>query len=875
MASIASKYGIADLAEDDTQDQAPTGIAAKYGLAPPPDAGVGDMLKETTKRTFGQGIKGAGRVVEDIAGPNAIASGLTGYGEQLVKDNPQQIGSLSDVTDRPGAFLTEAVSQHIPQLTMALGGRTIGAGLGGLVAGPPGAAVGGILGGLLPIGAQEYGEIRDTQDETGQQDIGKAVAGTLAATGLELVGGPEAKIIRGLTPLKGAKQVGKEILKGAVGEGVQEVAQTGVERYSGGAPVTGDQAMEDYALSGLMGAAGGGIASGGIAGVQTMLPEQQAATPPVAPSATTAPGAPATAIPATQTAGVTTPDLSAPSAQPPTLESQTQDVVQQTADLVRAVGGGPLSNAVATGIETGAVPVAAAPIQEQPNVPSPALGQRPLPGSVQLGGSGTGGVAQGGDTRGTGDGAPMDRADAILGGTGGIGGGMAQPPGSDRDVSTPAPVASAAGGGREGKLGPAQPDVKPTQEQTDGQGQAEGRRGEEVLTPAAGEQSPATPTPQSIIKEATRPGLSIKDAIDQATGAARGDQIQRDVQSGKGAGALKSADAFREGLDARDQERMSEIHQGGGYVIGTGNQNRIATAPVTDEDRKAMKAGTYQGWLTGPHDTIEDAYREWKGAQTQPTDTKSGKQAKSADLISSQTEPGQAYRITEDAKNNTFTVHDVDADAVQKSLLAAKLPMGNKQPDGSLRFNKLVREKVEAHLAGLGTAPAATDTAIAAEGKPAKPPLESPHEGEHEAFARRILAEVKRGETPPTTGLKKDGWTYSFSDDKKKITVQGPRDISRNAKTFSVSKLEKESPDVTTASPAEQTGQPAAGESQPAADTKGQAAATSPLSGVEVTVDGVWSDGRKVKATLPAQEALDDVDQRIEFAKSLMECLRT
>jgi hypothetical protein len=258
------------------------------GPAPAPG---GAVVLPSIKRGTGQLISGAGRTLQDLTGENAVTQGLRDYGDELVRENPSRIQSIGDVVESPWTTLKETVGEQLPQLATTYGGAAGGALLGGVVAGPPGAAVGAAIGGLLPTAVGEYGEIRSKQDETGQENIPLALAGAGAATALERFGLEKLAAKAGvkgfgeaLTKLpEGASRLahaGKEAIKTGLTEGpLTEVPQTAIERFAGGEALTGDEALQDYALSGVKGTIGG-VAIGGSAALFAPREQKPGLPPP-------------------------------------------------------------------------------------------------------------------------------------------------------------------------------------------------------------------------------------------------------------------------------------------------------------------------------------------------------------------------------------------------------------------------------------------------------------------------------------------------------------------------------------------------------------------------------------------------------------------
>src|SRR5574337_972405 len=87
-----------------------------------------------------------------------------------------------------------------------------------------------------------------------------------AARGVQVAEGAGKSVLR-----RRAEAAGKEMLKqGAIGGGT-ELAQTALERYGAGQPMTGDEAVQDYVDSTAAGVVGGGMTSAG-AGLHVQRP---------------------------------------------------------------------------------------------------------------------------------------------------------------------------------------------------------------------------------------------------------------------------------------------------------------------------------------------------------------------------------------------------------------------------------------------------------------------------------------------------------------------------------------------------------------------------------------------------------------------------
>ena len=246
-------------------------------------------------RASGQFVSGVGSTLRDL-GAESIGGAVEQYGTGVVQRNPSEIRSFGDVLSRPFTTAREAVGEVVPQVGLALGGRAAGALAGGLIAGPPGALVGGFLGGLAPAAAQTYGGIRTEQREKGIDERGRALAVTIPAALLERFGGAERVALRVagegtefLARAAGtgfAKNAGKQFARGGVEELLTEIPQTALERYgvSGQtADLTSPEAISEYGVAGAKGFLGGGTVR---AGLSTLAGTRQEPTVTIQPDGT-------------------------------------------------------------------------------------------------------------------------------------------------------------------------------------------------------------------------------------------------------------------------------------------------------------------------------------------------------------------------------------------------------------------------------------------------------------------------------------------------------------------------------------------------------------------------------------------------------------
>ena len=241
-------------------------------------------LMSDVRRASGQFVSGVGSTLRDL-GAEDVGGAVEQYGAGVVQRNPSEIRSFDDVLSRPFTTAREAVGEVVPQVGLALGSRALGALGGGLIAGPPGALVGGFLGGLLPTAAQTYGGIRTEQRAEGIDERGRALAVTIPAALLERFGGAERVALRvageGTEFLRRAAGTGftrnaaQQFARGGVEELITEIPQTALERYGvtgETADLTSPEAFDEYGVAGAKGFLGGGTVRAGLSSLAGTRP---------------------------------------------------------------------------------------------------------------------------------------------------------------------------------------------------------------------------------------------------------------------------------------------------------------------------------------------------------------------------------------------------------------------------------------------------------------------------------------------------------------------------------------------------------------------------------------------------------------------------
>lgn len=247
-------------------------------------------LMSDVRRASGQFVSGVGSTLRDL-GAEDVGGAVEQYGAGVVQRNPSEIRSFDDVLSRPFTTAREAVGEVAPQVGLALGSRALGALGGGLIAGPPGALVGGFIGGLLPTAAQTYGGIRTEQRAEGIDERSRALAVTIPAALLERFGGAERVALRvageGTEFLRRAAGTGltrnaaQQFARGGVEELVTEIPQTALERYGvtgETADLTSPEALSEYGVAGAKGFLGGGTVRAGLSSLAGTRPEEPTVT---------------------------------------------------------------------------------------------------------------------------------------------------------------------------------------------------------------------------------------------------------------------------------------------------------------------------------------------------------------------------------------------------------------------------------------------------------------------------------------------------------------------------------------------------------------------------------------------------------------------
>jgi len=232
------------------------------GVDLPEPESKGAQLIPSLKRGTGQLIRGAGSALKDIAPETGEA--VEQYGKGVEEANPPAYPNLSSVHSIGGAlgYLGERTAEGAPLL--------VGSALASLAGPEAGAAT--MFGGMA---VPAYGETRDVQRETGNDNIpgalgAAAVAGTLGAFGG--AGGKVVSTFGGDLLRATAKEAGEGVFKSAAKGAVKGAAEQAAinpiigatERAAEGKDLTSPEAQSEYLEQAVSGAAVGGVVGGAL-----------------------------------------------------------------------------------------------------------------------------------------------------------------------------------------------------------------------------------------------------------------------------------------------------------------------------------------------------------------------------------------------------------------------------------------------------------------------------------------------------------------------------------------------------------------------------------------------------------------------------------
>jgi hypothetical protein len=219
------------------------------GIDLPKPESKGAQLIPSLKRGVGGLAQGVGSAIKDVYPETGGA--LEEYGKGVVEANPAAYPSLSDIHGVGSAlgYAGERVAEAAP---LAVGGIAAGLAGGEL-------AAGGLMAGAM--GTQTYGDVREKQRETGQDNIPAALgAGTLA--GALGVAGGAGGAIRGAFGKAAEETVQRNLLQSAGRSAAEQAAinptVSAASRAASGESVSDSDALGEYANQAVSGGIVGG-----------------------------------------------------------------------------------------------------------------------------------------------------------------------------------------------------------------------------------------------------------------------------------------------------------------------------------------------------------------------------------------------------------------------------------------------------------------------------------------------------------------------------------------------------------------------------------------------------------------------------------------
>lgn len=241
----------------------------------------------SAKTMTGQTIKGAGQLGADYFGADKD-NALIKYGDEILRENPTIVKSLSDIKDRPFMAFKEASGNMVPSFGAMLGTAALGQGIISVapLTGPLAPVVAAVGAGVKWLGPAaiaalpSYGGIRDKQifNDKANEDSEKAKAVALlgAATvgTIEVAFGPQnwaismltkegrAALARKFAATTPMEAFVKGTLLGGVSEGSEELAQNPIEQLSSFDNPLEKKNLQDTAFGGAMGFIGGALPGG-------------------------------------------------------------------------------------------------------------------------------------------------------------------------------------------------------------------------------------------------------------------------------------------------------------------------------------------------------------------------------------------------------------------------------------------------------------------------------------------------------------------------------------------------------------------------------------------------------------------------------------
>jgi hypothetical protein len=245
------------------------------------------------KQSGGSLLKGAGQFAADFIPGVSDDNGLKRYGQEVIDANPTAVQSLSDIADKPLTAIKEATGNAAGSMAGIVGSRLVGQGITAAapLAGPAApvvAAVGqgiSLLGPYAVAALPSFGSIREKQQSDTPQDKAIAALGAGTVGLIENRFGPQEWALSAMTKagrdqlaekfaaktLTGS--IAKGIGTGAAVEGGEELVQNPIEQLASYQDPRTPENLADTAFGGVMGAIGGGVVGGPMAGLSHRQPQ--------------------------------------------------------------------------------------------------------------------------------------------------------------------------------------------------------------------------------------------------------------------------------------------------------------------------------------------------------------------------------------------------------------------------------------------------------------------------------------------------------------------------------------------------------------------------------------------------------------------------
>lgn len=241
----------------------------------------------SAKTMAGQTIKGAGQMGADYLGYDKD-NALIQYGNEIIRENPVVVKSLTDIKDQPFMAFKEASGNMVPSFGGMIATAALGQGIISVapLTGPLAPVVAAVGAGVKWLGPAaiaalpSYSGIRDKQifndPKNEESEKAKAIAllGASAVGAIETAFGPQNWAISMMTK-EGRSALARKFaattpagaflkggLRGAAVEGSEELVQNPIEQLASFDNPTTKENIEETLFGGAMGAIGGFVPGG-------------------------------------------------------------------------------------------------------------------------------------------------------------------------------------------------------------------------------------------------------------------------------------------------------------------------------------------------------------------------------------------------------------------------------------------------------------------------------------------------------------------------------------------------------------------------------------------------------------------------------------